>query len=96
MDAVDLEWVGDDVGDTVKTLATHHTSETAGMVALTTRSQDLGRGGGREGRGGTTIQLFSAMTILHNDIINEGLTIQVHAYNDQINDLILNSLTHIM
>ena len=49
MDAVDLERVGDNVGDTVKTLAAHHTSETAGMVALTTRSQDLGgEKGGRE------------------------------------------------
>jgi hypothetical protein len=49
MDAVDLEGVGDNVGDTVKTLATHHTAETAGMVALTTRSQDLD--GGRRGSG---------------------------------------------
>ena len=48
MDAVNLERVGDNVGDTVKTLATHHTSETAGMVALTTGSQDLGGGRGEE------------------------------------------------
>ena len=41
MNAVDLERVGDNVGDTVKTLATHHTAETAGVVALTTGSQDL-------------------------------------------------------
>ena len=41
MDAVDLERVGDDVGDTVKTLTTHHTAETAGVVALITGSQDL-------------------------------------------------------
>jgi hypothetical protein len=67
MDAVDLERVGDNVGDTIKTLATHHTAETAGMVALTTRSQDLeGRGEGEEererGGGGLSVQLFSAMT----------------------------------
>jgi hypothetical protein len=83
MDAVDLERVGDNVGDTIKTLATHHTAETAGMVALTTRSQDLG--GGRRGEG--------------EEGINEGLTIQVNACNDQINDLIpiiLKGLTHIM
>ena len=48
MDAVDLERVGDNVGDTIKTLAAHHTSETAGMVALTTCSQDLGGGRGRK------------------------------------------------
>ena len=53
MDAVDLEGVGDNVGDTIKTLAAHHTPETAGMVALTTCSQDLGGGRGVEGeRGG--------------------------------------------
>ena len=41
MDAVDLERVGDNVGDTIKTLTTHHTAETARMVALTTGSKDL-------------------------------------------------------
>ena len=107
MDAVDLERVGDDVGDTIKTLATHHTPETAGMVALTTRSQDLdgekggrreggereggreggeGEGGGRgEGRGReggreqVKYSIIQCNDIFHNDIINEGLTIQAHA-----------------
>ena len=41
VNAVDLERVGDNIGDTVKTLTTHHTAETAGVVALTTGSQDL-------------------------------------------------------
>lgn len=44
MDAVDLVGVGDNVGDTVKTLTAYHTAETARMVALTTGSQDLGGG----------------------------------------------------
>ena len=51
MDAVDLERVGDNVGDTIKTLTTHHTAETTRMVALTTGSKDLcvwrEEGGGR-------------------------------------------------
>ena len=38
MDAVDLERLGDNVGNTIKTLTTHHTAETARMVALTTGS----------------------------------------------------------
>ena len=66
MDAVDLEGVGDNVGDTIKTLAAYHTSEIAGMVALTTHSQDLGGGrgeergrkGGREGGGERANQVF--------------------------------------
>ena len=64
------------------------------------RERDRERGWGRKWGGrergrerSTSIQLFSA-TIFHNDIINEGLTIQAHACNDQINDLIFNCLTH--
>ena len=38
MDAVDLEGVGDNVGDTVETKTTDNAAETTGMVALTTGS----------------------------------------------------------
>ena len=54
MDAVDLERVGDNIGDIIKTLTTHHMVETARMVALTTGSKDLHvcvEGGGGLGAG---------------------------------------------
>ena len=38
MDTVDLGRVGDDVGNAIKTKTTHHTAETARVVALTTGS----------------------------------------------------------